>query len=126
LLVGNSSAVTPDFVDYVAWIILFVGSVAPVGSTALGLVAISQIRASGGRVIGMPLAVFMSLLYPLLLLDLVLGYLPAYALIMSDRIAEAAGYVLLAGLALGLCLDVFVFVKVWKWANRPLAPGDFT
>lgn len=42
---------------------------APFGTTILGMVAISQIRKSRGKLYGMPLAVFDALLFPLLLLD---------------------------------------------------------
>jgi serine/threonine protein kinase len=45
------------------------GLTAPFGTTAMGLLSISDIRHSRGRLIGMPLAVADTLCFPLLLLD---------------------------------------------------------
>jgi len=52
--------------------LLILGVSAPFGATILGLVAINQIRRSSGRLYGMPLAIFDTLLYPLLLLDVLI------------------------------------------------------
>ena len=50
--------------------LLVPGLVAPFGTTILGVIAISDIRPAGGRIVGRPLAVFDALFYPLLLLDI--------------------------------------------------------
>jgi hypothetical protein len=49
------------------------GLIPPFVTTILGLVAIAQIRASRGRLYGLPLAVADAVLYPLILLDLLIG-----------------------------------------------------
>ena len=45
---------------------------APIASTALGFISISQIRKSNGTIYGLPFAVFVSLFYPIIILDLIL------------------------------------------------------
>jgi len=49
--------------------VLPLGLTAPFGTTVLGLMSISNIRHSHGRLIGMPLALADALLYPMLILD---------------------------------------------------------
>jgi len=49
------------------------GLTAPFGTTILGWIAISQIRHSAGKIYGLGLAFFDGLLFPLLLLDGLLG-----------------------------------------------------
>jgi hypothetical protein len=67
--------------------LLFVGLSGVFGTTILGLVSLSQIRHSAGRLYGLGLALFDALLYPLLILDGLIGWL-WYALF--SFIAEAA------------------------------------
>ena len=45
--------------------LLFAGVTAPIGTTLLGLVSISQIRHSGGRLVGLPLAIADTLVFPI-------------------------------------------------------------
>ena len=80
-MVTSVSTGEPPEVTIWQWIarftILPLGLLAPFGCTALGCLGISRIRASQGRLIGMPLAVAVALFYPLLVLDgvlLSLGY----------------------------------------------------
>jgi hypothetical protein len=55
--------------------VLPLGWSAPFATTVLGLLAIGQIQKSRGRVYGLSLALFASLLYPLLLLDYIAFWL---------------------------------------------------
>ena len=62
--------VRPDWWQWILILtILLPGITAPFGTTILGVVALSDIRHSQGRITGLPLAVFDALFYPLLLLD---------------------------------------------------------
>jgi predicted Ser/Thr protein kinase len=54
--------------------LLPLGLTAPLGTTICGVVSLSQIRHSGGRLYGLGLAVFDLLLYPLLALNAVIGF----------------------------------------------------
>jgi len=58
-----------------AFALLAVGLMAPFGTTILGLVSLSQIRHSAGRLYELGLALFDALLYPLLILDGLIGWL---------------------------------------------------
>ncbi len=66
-----ASGITP-MAMLVLFPLLAVAVSAPFGATILGIVAISQIRQSSGRLYGMPLAIFDTLVYPLLLLDVLI------------------------------------------------------
>jgi hypothetical protein len=52
---------------------LFLGWTAPFGTTILGWIAVAQIRRGAGKLYGLGLAVFDGLVFPLLLLDAVIG-----------------------------------------------------
>lgn len=58
-------------------VLLFMGLSALLGTTALGCVALSQIRRSAGRLFGLRLALFDALLFPLLIIDGVMISIPA-------------------------------------------------
>ena len=89
-----------------------IGLSALFGTTILGLVAISHIRHSAGRLYGMGLAVFDAVLFPLLLLDALLVFVGVtWAHIGMPE-----------GLILGLIADVAVVVLVWRRA-QPRAEG---
>src|SRR6185436_13401122 len=49
-----------------AGVLAIVGAAAPLGTTILGALAIGHIKRSGGRIIGLPLAVADALFFPLL------------------------------------------------------------
>jgi len=112
----------------IAIAMLLVGIAAPFGTTILGVVAISDIRHSQGRLIGLPLAVFDALFYPLLLLDGVL--IAAVGILFSLVMALVFGRILNVGgtlsfavssllvfmLAVPPCLliDFLIVRAVWK------------
>jgi len=89
------------------------GLSAPFGTTVLGLVSISQIRNSGGRLYGLPLAVFDVLLFPLLLLDAVL-YAAIHAAARAITGAPPTDVVALIALVACLAFDVLIIYLVWR------------
>lgn len=92
------------------YILLFVGILAPFVSTALGVWSILEIRTSGGRTSGMPLAFFVSLFYPILVGDLILFYIGAYIF----RDFEEYSVIPLIWLVLVLGLDYFIIRTIWR------------
>jgi len=82
---------------------------APVGATILGIMAISHIRNSGGRIYGLGLALFDALLYPLLALD---GFL----IITMSRFV---GLKAILGLAPALAADILIVWLAWRVFRRP-------
>lgn len=92
--------------------------IAPFAATTLGLLGISEIRNSAGEVYGMPLAVFASLFYPILVLDLILIVL-GWSIFSG---IEGWDFIPVLWLALVLGLDYFIIRTVWRAANSPASP----
>lgn len=129
--VGPIHRTVPEFgIFFVALIAPFaIGG--PIATTILGFLAIKDIRHSNGRIVGLPLAVFDALLYPLLLLDLMI----VVALVSLGRLAthlamfrnfESHGLsqpILLLSILMGFAMcflaDFFIVRAVWQNAKRP-------
>lgn len=94
--------------------LLPVSIAAPFASTALGLWAISEIRHSNGRVYGMPLAVLVTLFYPIIVLDLIL-FTIGWSILGG---IDGWEIIPLAWLILVLVIDYFIIRTVWRAANR--------
>lgn len=100
------------------WLLRFtvlpLGILSPFVTTISGLVAMSQIRASKGKLVGKPLALIDALFYPLLLLDgLVLALLFAIiASIPEGNLALTETMAMLGYLAV-IILDVVVVAIAW-------------
>jgi hypothetical protein len=96
----------------------------PVISTMLGFVGISRIRASHGGLYGMPLAVAVSLIFPLV----VFNVLTVGAAVLSVRglqtLVSFPKPLFLLELALIVLANVVVCRRVWRWANRPASQGQ--
>jgi hypothetical protein len=109
--------------------LLPLGLTAPFGATILGLVAISNIRHSYGRLTGMPLALADALFYPLLILDgLIYGLAVCLVLLIvffvetvgARGISFPAVTVPAVLLALPVCIVIdFLLVRAaWRTATR--------
>ncbi len=104
------------------------------GTTILGLVAISHIRYSAGRLYGMGLAVFDTLLFPLLMLNAAI-IACSWLVFRSPVVLPLPGVfrlgfaLLIAGI---ICIVIDFFIVRWAWrkANKGLVPvqlgGSFT
>jgi predicted Ser/Thr protein kinase len=118
-MVASTSTGEPPEVTVWQWIarftILPLGVLAPFGCTALGCLGISRIRSSRGRLIGMPLAVAVALLYPLLVLD---GALLFFGYSLADGSEYWRSYLAVTALII-LALDAFIIRAVWKAAAKP-------
>jgi hypothetical protein len=109
--------------------LLPLGIMAPIGTTVLGIVSISEIRHSRGRLLGLPLAVADALLFPLLLLDslifVVIAMLIGVLLVFVGESLSGSGVVsvfalgIAALLAVPICILVdFLLVRtVWRKAK---------
>jgi len=104
--------------------------------TVLGLVALSKIRAARGALSGLPLAAACAVCFPVLAAD---AFVIALAWTATERILGNFSHaseselrvltiVIVATLTLiiVLTLSIWAFRKAWRWANRPLKPGEFT
>ncbi len=97
-------------------------------STLLGVLAVSEIRRSSGRVWGLGLAVFDALLFPLLLLDMLIVWLvfesirfgTAWILARPASLSEPdLAIVAVAALPAIVLADILLARWVWRMANRP-------
>jgi predicted Ser/Thr protein kinase len=91
------------------------GIAAPFGTTILGIVAITHIRQSAGRLYGMGLAIFDALLFPLLALNIAII---AVLKLPGMGISEAV----ILTLVIGGLLDRFLIRWAWRKANAGLYP----
>ena len=119
-----------------AWILVLtvlpIGLISPFGTTILGVMAISNIRHSEGRLIGLPLAVADALLYPLLIVDLLVVVLCAAGLPVLLTTATAIvglnlpSFTRLAVLGVGIpacvLLDVLIVRFVWRKCTAGSVP----
>ncbi len=99
---------------------------APVGAMVLGLVAISQIRRSAGRLYGLGLALFDAIVFPLLLLDVAIFVLWGFLLhaIFGTQISGGPGGIaklltLAATVLMCLVVDFLLVRWAWRSVNRP-------
>ena len=93
--------------------------VTAVVSCWMGISAIRQIRGSGGRYYGLPLALFDAMLYPALAIDVAIAT-ALFSLI--DPPMQNAGRIWFLMFLLTLGLDAWVFRKLLRPVARPLAP----
>ncbi|HAK97482.1 MAG TPA: hypothetical protein DCM87_21460 [Planctomycetes bacterium] len=97
-----------------------IGLAAPVGATVLGFLGIAKIRASSGRLYGMILAVFVALLYPILIGDAIL-----YAVFDAvRRNTDLWNILLLVWVLVILALDWLAIRAVWR-ASTHTAGGRY-
>ncbi|MDQ3623372.1 MAG: hypothetical protein M3463_12915 [Verrucomicrobiota bacterium] len=124
--------------------ILLPAVTAPFGTTILGLMAVSQIRRSAGRLYGLGLAWFDALLFPLLALDGLIGWFwltasrmfmdfyanpalqnrpnvnPALRVKLANFLSDYPSVpILVALISIGL-VDFFIIRRVWRGINKPL------
>lgn len=94
--------------------LLPVSIIAPFASTALGLLGISEIRKSDGKIYGLPLAVFVSLFYPIILLDVLL-FIVGWSLLGDIQVSSI---IPLAWLTMVLVIDYIIVRLTWRAATR--------
>lgn len=105
-----AAAWTP--VSAITWLLAAVGFTAPIGTTALGLTAISEIRHSRGKLVGLPLA----------LADVALTLINRAIGNSSASLSPLELLLLgLVGLIIALPLDYWIVRKAWRAASKPVS-----
>jgi serine/threonine protein kinase len=111
------------------WALAALGVLAPFGTTILGIVAISDIRQSQGRLRGLGLAVCDALVYPLLVLDLLIllvtGLLLGVGLRFiqmifqpGDSLVVVVPIVLVFAIGGCIALDILIVHLTWRKVSR--------
>ncbi len=112
---ASTSATTPTlWQNVLRFTLLPLSIIAPLASTALGLLGISEIRKSDGRIYGLPLAVFVSLFYPIILLDVLL-FIVGWSLLGDIQVSSI---IPLAWLTMVLVIDYIIVRLTWRAATR--------
>ena len=93
-------------------VLIAIGACAAIASTACGFLAVRQIRSAGGVVYGMRMAAFLSLFYPIIVLDLILIML-GWSLL--SRLTTSS-LVPLAWLVVIILVDYLVIRITWNKA----------
>lgn len=91
----------------------------------LGLVAVSQIRASRGGLIGMPLAFATAFVCPVFVISCGLFAVVSFCVADSHISPRSVAIVRISAVVLILALAFFILRAGWRWANRPLKDGEF-
>jgi serine/threonine protein kinase len=117
----------PRWQSLALFLLLPLAFTAPFGTTILGWIAVSQIRRSAGRLYGLGLAVFDGLLFPLLVLDVFIGWLVSMVLVAVAGLMGRAGdgfpgtpEIFLFSLPLVLSSNWLIIRRVWRTVNTPL------
>ena len=111
---SSTPAAAPTWQIILRYLALLLAVIAPFASTALGFISISQIRRSNGEIYGLPLAVFVSLFYPILVLSLFLIFLGWTFL----GPISGSSLIPLAWLFLILLIDYLIIRFTWRAAKR--------
>jgi serine/threonine protein kinase len=123
----GSSAPGPErWQTLLAFTLLALGIAAPVATTVCGLVSLSQIRRSSGRLYGLCLALVDALLFPLLALDALIGFLLFNAAIAF--LGWTRGYsdvhnsqLIIATLLVSAIVDFLIIF--WAWRSLRASPA---
>ena len=98
--------------------LLAIGAGAPIGTPIYGVIAIRHIRRSGGKIVGLLLAVADVLLFPLLLLDVLVCTMVGATVEFIVRNTPGghigAGELLVIELLAALAVDFFIARAVWR------------
>ncbi len=121
-LIYEGEIIKSDLEEFIMWVCILIGSTPVFGTTILGMVSITLIRHSAGRLYGMGLALFDALLFPLLALNFVIfgflaiaGQFPAAELPLGAK--ELA---LLVSLPVCIGLDIPIIRWAWRKATAGL------
>jgi predicted Ser/Thr protein kinase len=105
----------------VAALVGLLGLTAPFGTTICGIIGISEIRRSQGRVYGMPLALADALLFPLLALTALMAFAGyGIAITVLPTVQHAGLFAAALGLCLAVVVDALLVFLVWRSVQKPI------
>lgn len=95
----------------------FLAASAPFGTTICGIVAISQIRRSNGRIYGLPLALIDALFFPLVFLNAITAAGASWMATSIHPRLTAVGSVV--GVAFGIGVSAMIAILLWRAVKKP-------
>ena len=120
--VANGEPPEPTTFELAMRLLFPVMVASPFATTVLSMIGISKIRASRGSLVGLPAAVGLSLLYPLLVLDAFLVFavfsLVSVWLTPSGDYASQIAAIQLTTLLMVPVLDALIIYLAWRSASR--------
>jgi hypothetical protein len=125
-LIYVGEIIKSDLQEFIMWMCILIGCTPVFGTTILGMVSITHIRQSAGHLYGMGLALFDSLLFPLLAIDGLIFWLVFVVWVEASgrRIGLAQGITKaeVFGPALLICIvaDILIIRWTWRKANASL------
>jgi tRNA A-37 threonylcarbamoyl transferase component Bud32 len=102
---------------------IVIGSTPVFGTTILGIIALTNIRNSPGRLYGIGLALFDALLFPLILLDILIFIITASNITQIPLGRTYGPIVMYAGIIACPLLDILIIRWAWRRANAGLDRG---
>jgi hypothetical protein len=114
ILATSSLVEISTWPDAIRYPMLFLGIIAPIASTALGVTSILQIRKSNGKIYGLPLAVLTTLFYPIIFLSLFLIFIGWTSL----GSISGSSLVPLAWLFIIIMIDSIIIRFTWRTVKR--------
>lgn len=96
--------------------VLLLGATAPFGTTILGIIALTQIRHSRGKLYGLGIAVFDAILFPLLLLDVLIWVcFSRLATVIHFSSLESDNQAIALGATIVVCIIIDLLIIFWTW-----------
>ncbi len=105
-----------DLEEAIAFVCIVIGSTPVFATTILGLIAVLQIRHSGGRLHGLGLALFDALLFPLIILNLLIIGATASNFVQIPLGRQVGPFAVLLAFAVCPLLDVLLTRSAWRKA----------
>jgi serine/threonine protein kinase len=117
-----------DFIltPWYKFVIIFIGIIAPMGTTLCGWVSIAQIRHSAGKLYGLGLGLFDALLFPLLLLNLGLVIFVFGMFVPTDSPAPRWAYpwwavvLIVSSICVAIGFDCWIVSTLWRLVRKPV------
>jgi serine/threonine protein kinase len=111
-----------DLQEFIMWVCILIGCTPVFCTTILGIVSITQIRHSSGRLYGIGLALFDALLFPLILLNIIMFGVFAGNFVQIPLGPNYGKYVIFAVILACPMLDFLIIRWAWRKANTGLEP----
>lgn len=121
-LIYVGEIIKSDLEEFIMWVCILIGSMPVFATTILGMVSITQIRHSSGRVYGIGLALFDTLLFPLILLNIIMFCVFAGNIVQIPLGPYYGKYVVFAVILACPLLDFLIIRWAWRKAKAGLEP----